>query len=65
MFWGTENIDNLKLKNTVNQHSFCNSCWYHLTEADLRYVEHICRRGEQKFSLSQKIITVLLSYAVV
>jgi len=34
-----------------------------LAETDLKHVEHLCRRAK-KFSLSQEIITVLLSYAV-
>jgi len=33
------------------------------TEAVLRYVEHLCMRAN--IASSQKIITVLLSYAVV
>jgi len=35
-------------------------------EADLRYVEHLCKRAKNclKFSISQKIITVLLSYCL-
>jgi len=36
-------------------------------EADLRYVEHLCKRAKNinLTLLSQKIITFLLSYAVV
>jgi len=30
------------------------------SEAGLRYIEHLCRRVKIAFSLSQKIITVLL-----
>jgi len=37
----------------------------HPAEADSRYVGHLCRRAKIALSLVQKIITVLLSYAVV
>jgi len=39
----------------------------HEPEADLRYFEHLCKREKIALSLhiSQKIITVSLSYAVV